>query len=65
VSAEVVVEDARGDRIRAAVDPLDIEVSLAPGQVVDLDIAPEGDDTIEIGADEAVQAHCEGRFDRA
>lgn len=65
VSAEVVLEDAAGGTVREPVEPFDLEVVLAQGQTVDLDVALEGDATIDVGPDAAVQVHCEGRFDRA
>jgi hypothetical protein len=64
VSAEIVLEDATGGTVREPVDPMDIEVVLAPGQAVELQTAIEGDATMDVGPGEAVRIHCEGRFDR-
>ena len=64
LTIDLVVEHATGEPSRVTLEPVDLDVHLAPGDDVAVDVtAPDGD-AIALDADLDAQARCEGRFDR-
>ena len=62
-TVETVVEHTSGEPTRTPLDPFEVELTLAPGQDLSLDV--DGAETaIELDVDRDRQVRCEGRFDR-
>ncbi len=64
LSVAVVIERQDGELQRTVLDPLDLDVDLAPGEGVDLVAGTPDGSPVALDADDDAQVRCEGRFDR-